>query len=108
GAEIARFSVEHALEAEKAGDLLDARCDHLARNVPVLEREGEVLAHAHGVVDDGELEYLGNVARLRRQVRYIPIAEEDPPMGRPHEARNDVEQRRLAAAGGSKKRIGSP
>ncbi len=107
GREVAGLAPEHRREVEKACDLRHAGGRRLARDVAVLEREGEVLAHRHGVVDHRELEDLGDVARLRRQVRHVPLVEQDAPAGRAHQPRDDVEKRRLAAAGGTEQRVGA-
>src|SRR3546814_919486 len=41
------------------------------------QRESQVLGHRHGVVDDRELEHLGDVALLRRQRRHVLAVEQD-------------------------------
>ena len=61
----------------------------------------------HGVVDDRKLEHLGDVALLGRQLRDVVVVEQHPPFGRHDEARDDVEQRGLAAARRAEQRIGA-
>src|SRR3712207_8007087 len=51
--------------------------------------------------------HLRDVARFGRQVGHVALVEQDAPAGRPHEPRDDVEQRGLAAAGGAEQRIGA-
>ena len=107
GGEVARLAVEHAREAEAARDLGDPLRRHRRRHAAVLQGEGEILAHAHGVVDDRELEDLRDVARLRRQVGDVAIVEQDASARRAHEAGDDVEKRRLPATRRSEQRIGA-
>ena len=78
-----------------------------ARQAAVLEREGEVLAHRHGVVDHRELEHLGDVALLRRQRHDVLAVEQHRAARRPDDAGDDVEQGGLAAARRSEQRVGA-
>src|SRR3712207_7415321 len=48
-----------------------------------------------------------SVARFRRQIGHVTVVEDDAAAGRTHEARDDVEQGCLAAAGGSKECVGA-
>ena len=107
GGQIARLPLEHALKAEQSRDFLDAGGDDIPRNPPILEREGEVPGDRHRVVDHRELEYLRDVARLRRQGGDVAVVEEDAPARRDDEARDDVQKRGLAAAGRAEKGVGA-
>ena len=60
-----RLAIEIGREVEQIGDLLHPRVDLRLRNATVLQGECEILADGHGVVDDGKLEYLRDVALLR-------------------------------------------
>ena len=66
GGEAGGALVELAAQLEHLGDLADALRDPLRRDAAVAQREGQVLGHGHRVVDDRELEHLGDVALLRR------------------------------------------
>ena len=96
---------QHRSEIEQLRDLahpgVHARLGHPA----VAQREREIVVDGHRVVDDRELEHLRDVALVRRLLRHVRVAEEDPPRGRPEEARHDVQQGRLAAAGGAEERV---
>jgi urease beta subunit len=69
------------------------------------QRKGQVLAHRHGVVDDRELEHLRDVA-LGVVGAVTSSSSNRCAPGRVQQARNDVEQRGLAAARGAEQRIG--
>jgi hypothetical protein len=64
-------------EVEELGDLVHARLDLGARQAAILEREGEILAHRHGVVDHRELEHLGDVALLGRERADVLAVKQD-------------------------------
>ena len=102
----ARPAVQRILHPDHAGDGLHPRGDLGGGKVPVLQRKGEVLADGHGVVDDGELEHLRDVAPGRGQVRHVAVPEQHPPARRPQQPRDDVQQRGLAATGRPQQRIG--
>src|SRR3712207_7511089 len=51
--------------------------------------------------------HLSDVAGFRRQIRDIAVIEQDSATGWVHEAGDDVEERRLPAAGGAEQRISS-
>ncbi len=76
-------------------------------NLAIAQREGEIVVNGHRVVDDRELEHLGDVAILGRQVGDILAVEQDLAFGRLQQAGNDVEKRGLAAAGRAEQRIGA-
>ncbi len=76
-------------------------------HMPVAQRKGEIVVDGHRVVDDRELEHLGDVALLRRQMGDVGSVEENAPFGRVDQPRNDVEQRGLAAAGGPEQSVGA-
>ena len=85
-------------QVEQLGDLADTRLDRRPLHAAISEREGQVLAHRHGVVDHRELEHLGDVALPGAERHDIAAVEQDPAPRRPHDAGDDVEQRGLAAA----------
>src|SRR5215475_12430873 len=94
-------------EVEETGDLAYARLDLAARQAAVLERESEVLADRHGVVDHRELENLGDVALLGGERAHILTVEQDLAARRPDDAGDDVEQRGLATARGPQQGVGT-
>ena len=68
GGEAGGALVECLGQLQHVGDLGNARLDLAFGNTPVPEREGEVVEHRHGVIDDRELEHLRDVAFLGRTV----------------------------------------
>ena len=77
------------------------------RHAAVAQREGQVVVDRHGVVDDRELEHLGDVAPVGRHVGHVDVVEQDPALGRAHQPGDDVEQRGLAAARRPEQRVGA-
>ncbi|MNS94148.1 hypothetical protein D3C72_1283550 [compost metagenome] len=77
------------------------------RHAAVAQREGQVLADGHGVVDHRELEHLGNIARLRRGAGDVAPVEGNGAVRGPQQSGNAVQQRGLAAAGRAQQRIGA-
>ena len=63
--------------------------------------------HRHGVVDHRELENLGDVAAVGRDISDVLVAEPDSAAGRRQQAGDDIEQCRLAAARRAQKGIGA-
>ena len=98
---------EHALEVEHAGDLVHPGFDLGFRQAAVAQRERQIVVDRHGVVDDRELEHLGDVAPVRRHIGEVDAVEQHAALGRPHQAGDDVEQRGLAAARWPEQRIGA-
>ena len=69
------------------------------RHAAVAQREGQIVVDGHGVVDDRELEHLRDVALLRRQIGHVACRRTAAgPRDGVQQARDDVEQRGLAAA----------
>ena len=99
--------VEIGREVEQARDLGDARVDLGLRHAAILQRERQVLADRHGVVDHRKLEHLRDVALLGRQRRDVGAVEQDFAARRRDDAGDQVEQRGLAAAGRPEQRIGA-
>ena len=65
----------------------------------IAQRKRQVVVHGHGVVDDGKLEHLRDIACFGGQLRHILAVEQHLAMRRFHQAGDDIEQGRLAAAG---------
>ncbi len=107
GGQAPGLAVEHVLHADHPGDALHALGDVGRVHAAVAEREGEVLAHGHRVVDDRELEDLGDVALLGGEVGHVAVAEEHLALRGAEQAGDDVEQRGLAAARGAEEGVGA-
>ena len=54
--------------------------------------KGEIVIDAHGVVDDGELEHLRDVALGGLETRHIPLIKQDLPFRGDKKPRDNVEQ----------------
>ena len=98
GREAGGAAVELAAQLEHLGDHADALLNIGRRNSAVAQRERKVLGDRHRVVDDRELEHLRDVALLRCLPRDIDAVEPDAALRRRDQARDDVQQRGLAAA----------
>ena len=98
---------QRALQIEHAGDLVDLRVDLGLGQAAIAQRKRQIVVDRHGVVDDRKLEHLRDLALVGRHVGQVDVVEQDAAFGRPHQAGNDVEQGRLAAAGGPEQRIGA-
>ena len=107
GGEAGGAAAEAVGELQHLGDGADAGVDRGGGDAAVAEREGEIVVDGHRVVDDRELEHLGDVALDRRQAGHVAVVEEHAALGRHDQARDDVEQRGLAAAGGAEQRVGA-
>ena len=107
GRQTGRTLVELRAHLQHLGDLADAGSDLVRRHATILQRKGEVLGHRHGVVDDGELEHLRDVARLRRQRSHVAPVEQHLALRGRQQARDDIEHRRFAAAGRPQQGIGA-
>jgi hypothetical protein len=94
-------------EIDELKRLANLAVDLGRRHAAVAQREGQIVVDRHRVVDDGELEHLGDVALLRRQVGDIRSVEQQAPLRSVQQARDDVEQRGLAAARRPQQRIGA-
>jgi len=90
--------LQHRIEFEHGRDFADALIDLTLADAPVAQGEGEIVVDRHGVVDDRKLEHLRDVARFRRRVGDVVAIEEDVAFGRCEQARDQVEERGLAAA----------
>src|SRR6516225_2612103 len=102
-----RLAIEVGRQVQQLCDVSDALVDLALRHTAVLQREREILADRHGVVDDRELEHLGDVALLRRQRRDVLTIEQDFSARRRDDAGDQIKERGLAATGGAEKRIGA-
>ncbi|CAM5183264.1 hypothetical protein CDEN61S_04238 [Castellaniella denitrificans] len=98
GRQIGRALVEPGGQVEHFGDAADALADPVFRHLAVAQGKRQVLAHRHGVVDDGELEHLGDVALLGRGAGAVHAVEADGAVRRRDQARDDVEHGGLATA----------
>ena len=103
----ARLPVGDVGEVDQLQRLVHASLDLRLRHPAVAERKGQVLAHRHRVVDDGKLEHLRDVARLRRKRRDVRAVEQDAALGRRQQPRDDVQQRGLAATRRPQQRVGA-
>ena len=81
GGEAGGAAGEHGAELEEVGDGADAGVDGGGGDAAVAEREGEVVVDGHGVVDDRELEDLGDVALGGREAGDVAVVEEDLALG---------------------------
>ena len=99
--------VQLAAELEHLGDFADPGLDPVRRNASVLQRESQVFGHRHRVVDHRKLEHLRDVARLWRLERDIFATESHRALRRLHQARDEVEHRRLAAARWAEQGVGA-
>ncbi len=98
--ELARLALLVARELhqrERLGDRLGALA---LRDLLVLEPEGDVVGHVEVREERVALEHGVDVAAVRRRLRDVLAVEQDAPAGRPLEARDHAQRRRLAAAGG--------
>ena len=96
--ELRRPPVEQVGEAEQFGDVGDAPRDLVLRRPPGAQAVAEVLAHGHVRIERVALEDHGDVARPRREVGDVPVADRDRAAGHVLEPGEQPEQRRLAAA----------
>ena len=64
-------ALECVLQLKDLGDFLHALLHFGFRRLAIAQREGEVVEHGHRVVDDRELEHLGDVALARAGVRHV-------------------------------------
>jgi hypothetical protein len=62
GGQAAALRPSSVFHADHLGDRLHALGDIAGVDATVAQRKGQVVAHRHGVVDDRELEHLGDVA----------------------------------------------
>ena len=85
----------------------DLRVDLGLGQAAVAQRKRQIVVDRHGVVDDRKLEHLRDLALVGRHVGQVDVVEQHAAFGRPHQAGDDVEQRRLAAAGRPEQRIGA-
>ena len=77
GGQAASAAIGAIFEADHLEDLGHPPIDLVRRKAPVAQREGEVLRHGHGVVDDRKLEYLRDVALFRRPIGHVLAVKED-------------------------------
>ena len=74
-------AVEHRLEAEQAGRVLDPAANLGLRRPPHLQSVGEILADVHVRVERVVLKHHCDVAFARREARHVPLADRDRPAG---------------------------
>ena len=101
-----RPAVEHAFHVDHGRNLAHAPVDIGLIGPTIAQREGQIVVDAHGVVDDGELEHLRDVAASGLGMGHIVLAEQDLAMRRDQDARDQVQQRRLPTARRTEQRIG--
>ena len=63
-------------QADHVEDLAHLAVDLGLRHAAVAQREGQIVVDGHGVVDHRELEHLGDVALLRRQLGDVAAVEQ--------------------------------
>jgi len=94
-------------QIEHFGNGADTFIDSRFVNTAIAQGKGEIVVDGHGVVDDGELEYLGDMALVGLQISDILAIEQNAALGRPDQAGNDVQETGLATAGRPEKGIGT-
>jgi hypothetical protein len=65
---------------------VDTGVDAAALHAAIVQGKGQVVVDGHGVVDDRELEHLGDVALGRRQLGDVAVVEQDASLGRRNQA----------------------
>ena len=88
-------------ETDALDDLADAALSDVARRLPHLEREGDVLRHRHMRKERVALEHHAEGARLGASLSDVLALAHQAPDGRLLEAGHDHEKGRLAGAGGA-------
>jgi hypothetical protein len=96
--ELARQAVQVRAEVEDLGRAVDLLLDHRGVGLGQAQREAHVVGHAHVRVQRVALEHHRQVALGRGQARDVAAVEMDAAGGERLEARDQPQQRRLAAA----------
>jgi hypothetical protein len=104
-AQLPRPDIKVVFEPQQHRDLFYPALNLIRGDFPVLQRELEVLPNRHGVIEDGKLEHLCDVAILGGLVGDVDTIHVDPALRRCDDARHDVEKRRFAAPTGAQKGI---
>ena len=99
--ELRRPSLEHGLQAEQRGHLVDAPADLLLGRSAHLEAVPEVLPDRHVRVERVILEDHRDVSVAWREVRHVAPADRDDAVGHFLQAGDHSQQGRLAAARGA-------
>ena len=105
GCKSASLAREIGGQLEDLRDFVHASADVCPGPSAVVQRKRQVVVDRHGVVDDRKLEYLSDVARLRRELGDIDTVKAHATARRRRETGNDVEQGCLAAARWPEQRI---
>ena len=80
-----------AFGAEDQFSFLGAVPDLGLGDAPVAQGESQIVVNRHGVVDDGELEHLRDIALFGRCARNIDSVEQDTALGRHQQPRDQIE-----------------
>ena len=96
--ELARPALEQRLDRQDLGGAAHGGVDLRLCDVAVAQAEGQVVVHAHVLVERVVLEHHGDVAVLRLQVVDDPVADGDGAAGDVLQPRDHAQRRRLAAA----------
>ncbi len=99
--ELARLAVEIVGQVERGRGLADLLVDHVLRRLRHLEREGDVVAHAHMRIERVGLEHHREAALRGPDVGRVLAVDQDLAGGDVLEAGDQAQQRGLAAAGGA-------
>ena len=79
-------------------------CD---RQLPVLQREGQVLRHRHSVVHHRKLKHLSDIALLSGQRGNVLVVKPHPSFTGLQQARDDIQQRSFATPRRAQQRVGA-
>ena len=96
--ELLRLALQHVMQAQHARGTIDRGFDLGFRGSLIAEAEGEIVVHAHVLVESVVLEHHGDVAVARRQMVDDPIADADIAAADVLQARNHAQRRRFPAA----------
>ena len=98
---VGRAPVEQGLDLQKPGKFLDQFVDRGVVDAAQLQREGDVLIRRHVGIQRVGLEDDADIALLGREVRHVPLADQDTPAIRLQDAGDGEQRRGLAAARGT-------
>ena len=96
--QLARLAAEQFADAEDLHRALDLLADPGLRHLPVAQPEGQIVVHAHVLVERVVLEHHRDVAVLGRQVVDHPLADRDRAGADLLEPGDHAQRGRLAAA----------
>jgi hypothetical protein len=97
--QLLRLALKQFMKPEHPGGTVDRRLDLGLRCFLVAQAEGQIVVHAHMLVERVVLEHHRDVAVARRQIVHQPVADPDVATGDVLQPRNHAQRRRLAAAG---------